>query len=156
MMMHDDDILEAPPRTKIDFSAMAEAVGFRLRRAQLAVYQDFNETFAAKGLRPTDFAVLLLLSKNPGLKQSEVAEALGIQRANFVAIIDGLEQKGLAERRKSESDRRVQSLFITPAGLDYLDEIRPIVREHEDRIIERLGGREARDLLNSLLIKLYD
>lgn len=154
-MMHDDENLETT-HAKIDFSAMAEAVGFRLRRAQLAVYQDFNETFAAKGLRPSDFAVLLLLSKNPGLKQSEVAEALGIQRANFVAIVDGLEQKGLAERRKSETDRRVQSLFITPGGLDYLDEIRPIVREHEDRIIERLGGREARDMLNNLLGKLYD
>ncbi|MFC5441814.1 MarR family winged helix-turn-helix transcriptional regulator [Rhizobium halophytocola] len=135
---------------------MSEALGFRLRRAQLAVYQDFNEAFSAKGLRPADFAVLTVLNKNPGLKQSEVAEALGIQRANFVAIVDGLEQKGLAERRKSDTDRRVQSLFITEDGLAYLKEIRPIVQEHDDRISERLGGREARNLLSDLLLKLYE
>ncbi|WP_246745855.1 MULTISPECIES: MarR family transcriptional regulator [unclassified Ciceribacter] len=153
--MFENEIIESSG-AKIDFSAMAEFVGYRLRRAQLVVYQDFNEAFAAKGLRPADFAVLLLLSKNPGLKQSEVAEALGIQRANFVAIVDGLEQKGLAERRKSETDRRVQSLYITPGGLDYLDEIQPILRDHEERIIARLGGREARDRLNEYLLKLYD
>ncbi|MCM2398751.1 MAG: MarR family winged helix-turn-helix transcriptional regulator [Ferrovibrio sp.] len=142
--------------TKIDFSMMEDAVGYRLRRAQLAVFQHFNETFAAKGLRPTDFAVLLLLTRNQGSKQSEVAEALGIQRANFVAIVDGLEHKGFVERRKSDLDRRVQSLYITDAGLAYLNELMPIWQEHEGRLLAQLGGPEARDQLIGLLKKLYD
>ncbi|MGX5664854.1 MarR family winged helix-turn-helix transcriptional regulator [Rhizobium daejeonense] len=135
---------------------MEDAVGYRLRRAQLAVFQHFNETFAAKGLRPTDFAVLLLLTRNQGAKQSEVAEALGIQRANFVAIVDGLEHKGFVERRKSDLDRRVQSLYITDAGLTYLNELMPIWQEHEGRLLARLGGPAARDQLIDLLKKLYD
>eukprot|EP01032_Pedospumella_encystans_P037940 gene37940-42971_t len=69
-----------PNASKLDFSVMDDAVGYRLRRAQLAVFQHFNEAFSSKGLRPTDFAVLLLLTNNQGAKQSEVAEALGIQR----------------------------------------------------------------------------
>lgn len=140
----------------IDFSMMEDAVGYRLRRAQLAVFQDFNEAFSAKGLRPTDFAVLLLLTRNQGAKQSEVAEALGIQRANFVAIVDGLENKGFVARRKSEVDRRVQSLHITEAGLAYLDELLPIWQEHEERLLSQLGGRQARDQLIGLLKRLYD
>ena len=135
---------------------MEDAVGYRLRRAQLAVFQHFNETFAAKGLRPTDFAVLLLLTRNQGAKQSEVAEALGIQRANFVAIVDGLEHKGFVERRKSDLDRRVQSLYITDAGLTYLNELMAIWQEHEGRLLARLGGPAARDQLIDLLKKLYD
>lgn len=142
--------------TKIDFSMMEDAVGYRLRRAQLAVFQHFNETFAAKGLRPTDFAVLLLLTRNQGSKQSEVAEALGIQRANFVAIVDGLEHKGFVERRKSDLDRRVQSLYITDAELAYLNELMPIWQEHEGRLLAQLGGPAARDQLIGLLKKLYD
>lgn len=153
--MHEQDKPISAPAS-VDFSPIDDAVGYRLRRAQLAVLQDFNEAFAARGLRPADYFVLLILSKNPGLKQSEVAEALGIQRANFVAIVDGLEQKGMAERRKSDADRRVQSLYITAGGRSYLDEIQPIVREHEERVIARLGGREAQDQLNALLGKLYD
>lgn len=140
----------------IDFSDMADAVGYALRRAQLYVYQDFIETFSAEGIRPPDFAVLMVLSRNPGLKQSEVAEALGIQRANFVAIIDGLEGRKLVERRKSETDRRVQCLFITNAGLAYLDTLKPIWQSHEDRVVARLGGPESRDHLVNLLGRLYD
>ncbi|WP_235916423.1 MarR family winged helix-turn-helix transcriptional regulator [Ciceribacter naphthalenivorans] len=142
--------------SKIDFSMMEDAVGYRLRRAQLAVFQHFNESFSAKGLRPTDFAVLLLLTRNQGAKQSEVAEALGIQRANFVAIVDGLENKGFVVRRKSEVDRRVQALHITDAGLAYLDELMPIWREHEERLLAQLGGEQVRDQLIGLLKRLYD
>ena len=140
----------------LDHSMIEDAVGYRLRRAQLSVFQAFNEAFSSKGLRPTDFAVLLLLTRNQGAKQSEVAEALGIQRANFVAIVDGLEAKGFVERRKSELDRRVQSLHITDAGLTYLNELMPIWQEHEERLLARLGGRQARDQLITLLDRLYD
>lgn len=140
----------------LDLSIMGDAVSYRLRRAQMAVFQDFNETFSAMGLRPTDFAVLMMLARNPGLKQSEVAEAIGIQRANFVAIIDGLEDKQFAERRKSESDRRVQSLYITEAGRAYLAELMPIWKDHEQRLVARLGGTAARDQLNRLLQRLYE
>lgn len=147
---------ETRPSSAIDFSMMEDAVGYRLRRAQLSVFQQFNEAFATKDLRPTDFAVLLLLSCNQGLKQSEVAEALGIQRANFVAIVDGLEEKGLVERRKSETDRRVQALYTTARGCEYLSELMPIWAAHEERLIARLGGIEERDRLIDLLKRLCD
>lgn len=142
--------------SSLDFSIMDDAVGYRLRRAQLAVFQHFNEAFSSKGLRPTDFAVLLLLKDNQGSKQSEVAEALGIQRANFVAIVDGLENKGFIERRKSETDRRVQSLYMTPAGEAYLEELMPIWIDHEKWVLDQLGGVEERDTVNRLLKRLYD
>ncbi|WP_246085101.1 MarR family winged helix-turn-helix transcriptional regulator [Rhizobium glycinendophyticum] len=145
-----------PNPAKLDFSVMEDAVGYRLRRAQLAVFQHFNEAFSSKGLRPTDFAVLLLLTHNEGAKQSEVAEALGIQRANFVAIVDGLENKGFIERRKSETDRRVQSLYMTPAGADYLQELMPIWEDHERWVLEQLGGIAERDSVNRLLRRFYD
>lgn len=155
-MMDDQAEEVARSASKIDFSMMEDAVGYRLRRAQLSVFQDFNEAFSAKGLRPTDFAVLMVLTRNQGAKQSEVAEALGIQRANFVAIVDGLENKGFVARRKSEIDRRVQSLYITDAGLAYLDELLPIWQEHEERLLAQLGGEQARDQLIGLLKRLYD
>lgn len=145
-----------PNPSGLDFSMMDDAVGYRLRRAQLAVFQHFNDAFSSKGLRPTDFATLLLLTNNQGAKQSEVAEALGIQRANFVAIVDGLESKGFIERRKSETDRRVQSLYMTPAGEAYLEELMPIWIDHERWVLTQLGGVAERDTVNKLLRRLYD
>jgi DNA-binding MarR family transcriptional regulator len=136
---------------RIDFSILVEAIGYQLRRAQLTVFQDFHESFASEGLRPADFSVLLVVSANPGLKQSEVAEALGIQRANFVAIADSLEQRGLAERRKSETDRRVQALYLTERGEEFARGMLRTWRIHEDRLVEKLGGPAERDRLLELL-----
>jgi DNA-binding MarR family transcriptional regulator len=140
----------------IDFSVLSDAIGYRLRRAQLAVFQDFSESFSAEGLRPADFSVILLISKNPGLKQSEFAEALGIQRANFVAIVDGLEARDLAERRKSETDRRVQTLYLTALGEQFARDMMATWRNHEERMIAKLGGDAERDQLIALVNRLTD
>lgn len=141
---------------EIDYSILSEAVVYRLRRAQLSVVTEFNDSLLAFGLRPADFSVLIVVANNEGLKQSDVAEALGIQRANFVAIIDGLEEKGLLHRRRSETDRRVHYIEMTEEGRTVLDDISQIWREHEDRLIERLGGEKARDQLIGLLRRIQD
>ncbi len=140
----------------VNYSVLNEAIGYHLRRAQLTVFQDFAETFSALGLRPADFSVILIIANNPGLKQSEVAEALGIQRANFVAIIDGLEARGLAERRKSETDKRVQALFLTEQGKAFSEGMLQTWVEHERRFVEKIGGEEARDQLINMLTKIAE
>jgi DNA-binding MarR family transcriptional regulator len=141
---------------EIDYSILSEAVLYRLRRAQLAVVQDFNESLVEFGLRPADFSVLIVVANNRGLKQSDVAEALGIQRANFVAIIDGLEAKKLLARRKSSTDRRVHFLDMTPEGEAILRDISVIWKDHEEKLVDRLGGEKARDLLVGLLRRIRD
>ncbi len=153
-MEHSEGLLSS--RGEIDYSILSEAVLYRLRRAQLSVVSDFNESLLKFGLRPADFSVLILVANNTGLKQSDVAEALGIQRANFVAIIDGLEDKGLLMRRRSETDRRVHYLDMTPEGKSVLDEILTIWRDHEDKLVDRLGGEGARDQLIGLLRRIQD
>lgn len=140
----------------IDYSILSEAVVYQLRRAQLAVAGNFNESLFAFGLRPADFSVLILVANNTGLKQSDVAEALGIQRANFVAIIDGLEAKGLLHRRRSDIDRRVHYMEMTDEGRTVVEEISGIWREHEAKLMNRLGGEKARDQLIGLLRRIQD
>lgn len=140
----------------IDYSILSDAVLYRLRKAQLAVVSEFNENLLGYGLRPADFSVLVVVSNNSDLKQSDVAEALGIQRANFVAIIDGLEEKGLLSRRKSLTDRRVHYLEMTEGGNALLDDIQRVWKAHEDKVVRRLGGEKARDQLVGLLRKIEE
>ena len=140
----------------VDYSILSEAVLYRLRRAQLAVVQDFNDSLASIGLRPADFSVLIVVANNTDLKQSDVAEALGIQRANFVAIIDNLEAKGLLARRKSDTDRRVHFLDMTPDGSEMLSNLSEIWKHNEEKLISRLGGEKARNQLINLLRRIKD
>jgi DNA-binding MarR family transcriptional regulator len=133
---------------------MASIIGYMLRRAQLNVFQDFLESFARLKLRPAEFSVLNLIAQSPGQKQTEIAEKLGIKRANFVALMDGLERRGVAERRKSPDDKRSHSLHLTPEGERFVAKMFAIWSAHEKRIVERLGGEAERDKLLELLDRI--
>lgn len=131
-------------------------IGYKLRRAQLAVFQDFLTAFAKMQLRPAEFSVLALIAEKPGQKQTEIAERLGIKRANFVALMDELERRGLAERRKAESDRRSHSLHLTQEGQAFVRNMTSVWHRHESRFVERLGGGDEKDRLIELLDRMFD
>lgn len=131
--------------------ATTDIVGYRLRRAQLAVFQRFNAAFETLGLRPAEYSVLVLIADNPGRKQTEIAEILGIKRANFVALVTGLETRGLIERQAAPGDRRANALYLTEAGIDFLDAARAIQDRFEADCIDRVGGIAQRDALLRLL-----
>src|SRR5262245_729401 len=105
-----------PAALAAEVGPLANMVGYVLRRAQLAVFDEVIASFTELELRPAQFSVLVLLGHSPGLKQSDVANALGIQRANFVVLFDGLERRGLAKRSSAIHDRRSYALYLTESG----------------------------------------
>lgn len=129
---------------------------FKLRRAQLLVFQDFAEALAKLDLRPAEFSVLAMIAKHPGQKQTTIAEGLGIKRANFVFLMDSIEKRGLAERRKGKGDRRSHSLYLTEDGIGFVNKMVALWKEHESRMIARLGGYDNLDRLTGLLDRLID
>ncbi len=139
---------------RVGLAGIGNVLGYKLRRAQLHVFQDFLESFSKLKLRPAEFSVLALIAQKPGQKQSEIAEALGIKRANFVALMDGLEKRGLAERRRADTDRRSHALHLTPAGNRFVARMATVWEDHENRFVTRLGGPAARDQLIDLLDRL--
>jgi DNA-binding MarR family transcriptional regulator len=145
-------------RPEIDDIVRTEAtvgmIGYRLRRAQLSVFQRFLTIFEELALRPAEYAVLVLIEENPGRKQSEIALALGIKRANFVSLVDGLEARGLIERHAVETDRRANALHMTDEGRAFMERARTVHNELEGEFISRLGGVAERDQLLALLEKL--
>jgi DNA-binding MarR family transcriptional regulator len=131
-------------------------IGYKLRRAQLAVFQDFIDTFVELGLRPAEFSVLFLVARNPGQKQAEIATALAIKPANLVTLMDGLEKRGFVERRKANTDRRSYSLYLTPRGERFAARMFETWCAHENRMIARLGGEAERDRVIALLDRLLE
>ena len=142
------------PGGPLETRATTDLVGYRLRRAQLAIFQRFIARFEALDLRPAEYSVLVLIAENPGRKQSEIAEVLGIKRANFVALIHRLDRRGLTQRRLAPGDRRANALFLTEKGTQFLQEARAIQDAFEQDCIARLGGQGERDRLLALLDRL--
>lgn len=137
----------------LDFGRLPRLVGYVLRRSQLAVFQSFNRTFAEVDLRPTQFTVLTIIGLNPGLKQSQVSAALGIKKTNFVALLDSLEQRGLATRQPTASDRRSYALYLTDEGKALVETANRLVERHEEELAKEIG-EENRDVLLDLLDRL--
>ena len=138
----------------IDVSSMDKVIGYRLRRAQHYVFQQFGESFAQYDLRPSEYSTLVLVEDNPGRRQNEIADALGIKKANFVALIRGLVERGYIELAQPPSDRRAHALHLTEAGRQLTKQIRKTQDDFEAHCIEMLGGIDARDQLIALLDKL--
>ena len=63
-----------------------------LRRAQMSTVAEFVSVMKDVDLRPTQFAVLTIIKENPGVRQTEVCAALGIQKANFVPLLNELQR----------------------------------------------------------------
>src|SRR6476620_10329605 len=123
-------------KSTIDLGPLPELTGYVLRRAQLAVFQDFFAAFAPYNVRPAQFSVLTVIERNPGLTQSQVAAALGIKRTNFVGMLDELEKRGLAERRQAR-DKRSYALYITADGAALMRKLKPVLNAHASRMIAR-------------------
>jgi len=130
------------------------AIGYRLRRAQLSVFQKFLAFFDEFKLRPAEYSVLVLIGDNPGRKQTEIAEVLGIKRANFVTLVHGLEERGLVERLPSPQDRRANALHLTDPGRSFLAIAQSRHAALEAETVALLGGPAARDQLLVLLDRL--
>jgi DNA-binding MarR family transcriptional regulator len=144
-----------PSEEQVDLGPLPDLLGYVVRRAQIAIFTDFHDRFAADDIRPTQYSVLQVLKHNPGLRQTQVSAALGVRRTNFVPLLDGLEQRGLAERRRVEGDRRAFALYLTEAGAALLTRLDALVAEHEAMFTSRIGEAGKRQLLD-LLQRLTD
>jgi DNA-binding MarR family transcriptional regulator len=134
----------------VGLGPLEDAVGYLLRRGQLAVFEDFARRFEALRLTPAQFSTLIAIAENPGRRQSDIAAALGVQRPNFVALMDELERRGIAERVRFGADRRANSLRLTPAGAVLLDHALAAQAEQEAAIRALIGEPARRWLLDTL------
>lgn len=138
------------PLAPLDPGALAGLIGYRLRRAQQAVFRDFAEQVSA--VSPGRAGVLMLIHANPGVTQSRLALAVGLDRSTMVGVLDEFERAGWIERRRG-SDRRTNGIWLTRTGRALLTRVRRQIDAHESRVAKRLNEREREQLL-ALLVKL--
>ncbi len=151
---------DAPPRkglparrprsAPVELDALNNHLGYVIRRAQLWIFQDFIGTLATIDIRPAQYSVLVVIAANPGLSQTEVAEALGIERARLVHLLDKLEKRGLTQRLASPVDRRSHVLRLTREGQKLLKRAKTLAALHEARLMAKLGRDQHKLAMNVL------
>ncbi|MCB2101814.1 MAG: MarR family transcriptional regulator [Rhodobacterales bacterium] len=134
----------------IDYDVLPDLLGYHLRRAQVSVFGGFSQAIAGQNLTPGQFGVLVLIGANAGLSQSALARAVGIERSTMVAAIDGLESRGLVERRPSTVDRRSNALVLSAKGKSLVNKAKARVKAHEDEAFGMLDAAERATLMDLL------
>lgn len=131
-------------------------LGYRLRRAQTAVFDSFAGVVGAEeDITPGLFGMLQVIAANPGLCQSRLAEAMHVDRSTIVTVVHRLAERGLVVRDASPDDARSHALRLTPAGRRAIRRMEALVRRHEEEIAHALSPGERRTLM-SLLERLYE
>ncbi|HLT98272.1 MAG TPA: MarR family transcriptional regulator [Burkholderiaceae bacterium] len=137
----------------MDYGVLTELVGYCLRRAQIRIYQDFQEVMESWSITPPRFSAMILIRRNSRMKLTELARAMGIARSGAVEVVNSLAKLGYVRRCHSETDRRAYALELTDEGSDVLDKASAVVQQHDARISARLSEDEhvqLRELLNKL------
>jgi DNA-binding MarR family transcriptional regulator len=113
---------------RVETNAFAPAdrtFGFLIHDVSRLLKRRFERRARQTGLLITrrQAAVVLYIARHEGVSQAEVATWLDIEPIALVRMLDKLNEEGLVERRAHPTDRRVRTLWLTPAAHPVVESI---------------------------------
>lgn len=121
----------------------------RLFRAEV----DKRISSAGIGVTPGEGRTLAHVARAGAVRQTVLADRMGVEAMTLSGYIDRLEARGLVERRPDPTDRRAKLLFLTDAAGEVLAEIRRIamaVHAEASRSIAPEDWQKLRSLLKAV------
>ena len=93
-------------------------------------------------LTPRQYAVLVSVSQNEGLSQTDLVEKTGIDRSTLADIVRRMLKKGLLQRRRTKEDARAYAVKLTEDGWRTLKTADPVARRVDDKVLSVLQGSQ--------------
>lgn len=125
-------------------------LGYHMKRAFNVIQADLTRTLKPFELRMLTYTALTLIVDNPGLRQSQLADAMDVERPNLVIIIDELERRELIVRDRVPTDRRAYALHVTLAGRRLYEKAYAAMKDHERRMLESLDAETCKTVVAAL------
>jgi DNA-binding MarR family transcriptional regulator len=143
----------AVPLPRLADSALADDPIFLLARASALAIAAGNANLAEHGLKARSYAVLALAASGARPTQRELAEFLRLDPSQVVALVDGLQMRGLVLREPDPSDRRANVVVITDEGHEMFARAQVSAQAAAQQLHGRLSD-ENRALVMDLLREL--
>ena len=116
---------------------MSDSLGVLLSNSARLLRRRFDERARSLGVSRAQWQVLFALSRNEGINQAGLAEALDVETITVGRMVDRLEEAGLVERRADPADRRAWRLHLTARAHPLLTQLRVVA---EGVMAETLAG----------------
>lgn len=127
-------------------AALGDYTGFLMNWIAARSRERFATALEELDLVPHQFAALSVIAAHPGQAQQELVGDTGIDPSTMVAIVDSLEQAGLAERRMHATDRRKRAIHLTPEGRTMLSRAQRAAARLGDELFAPLSAAERKQL----------
>src|SRR4051812_28099629 len=115
-----------------------------------AATRHLRDALAGVGLTPRQFLALSVLAERGATSQGALGEAMEIDPSMLCALLNPLEETGLASRRRDPADRRRHIVEISASGERRLAQALDAQRAVEDRLLAPLGADQRRHLEEAL------
>ena len=115
----------------------------------------FAEALAPWGLRPRHLAALIELRDHGELSQQSLCGRLHVDPTNLVEILNELEEKGYATRRRDPEDRRRHRVEVSKKGLAVIDNVGATMDGVEDELLADFEPADRTEL-ERLLLSIWE
>lgn len=129
--------------------------GFLVRRLHQISVAIFAEEMAELGLTPVQFGAMSVVGDRPGIEQTALGAALGIDRANVADVVARLARSGHVVREVSAADRRARKLYLTDPGTALVLEANRRLKRVGDSLLAPLAPAD-REVFVDLLLQLIE
>jgi len=116
--------------------------------------QAFSKEIRRFDLSLTEWRVCAALQHAPHQRLSQLAEHTSAEPSTLSRVVDGLLQRGLLVRDRSDEDGRALALSLTESGRDLTLRIVPLAQLFERVALAGLNAAQA-DALRSMLRTVY-
>jgi DNA-binding MarR family transcriptional regulator len=138
------------PFYRVSHYNMKNSVGYLVRRTSNLMLPQLEELFADESLTFSQWVVLMALREWGHSTSAELARDICHDAGSLTRILDELEQRDLIARARSETDRRVVSLSMTPQGLSLVEMLLPRVVAHWNELLSDFSHLEIKQLIKLL------
>ena len=131
-------------------SALNRSATHLLHRAGQRAADIFADEAQPAGLTPRQFAVLMAVSDQEGLTQTDLVGRTGIDRSTLADIVARLLSRSMIQRRRARDDGRAYAIKLTVQGAKSLREAQPAAAAADTRLLAGLSPAKRQDFLESL------
>ena len=105
----------------------------------------FTQALEPYGVRPRHVAALIELRDRGELTQQALCGQLHLDPTNLVTVLNELEERGYATRRRDPEDRRRHLVEVSKKGLAVIDKVSEVMDGVEEELLEGLDPAERRE-----------
>jgi DNA-binding MarR family transcriptional regulator len=115
----------------------------------------FTEALEPFGIRPRHVAALIELRDRGQLTQQALCGQLHLDPTNLVAILNELEQRGYATRRRDPEDRSRHLVGVSKRGIGVIEKVSAVMDGVEDELLDGFEPAQ-REQLEGLLTSMWE